>query len=234
VRSTNCLFASARDEPTATLTTADDVGRADDGRARHDHRSLDRVLQLPHVTRPAVREYPIPGRVIKACHLLVVLPRVSHEKLVRQLFDVPHSLAERWQMDRDDGQPIVEILAKLVVGERFLGVLVRRRHNTDVDVDLLPATKASHLPRLQRAQELHLNVGRHLGDLVEEHRSAVRELEGALLLVRGPGECAFLVTEQLVLEDIFRKSRAVEREERPGRPVALRVKGARHQLLSGA
>ena len=67
--------------------------------------------------------------------------------------------------------------------------------------------------RLEHAQQAHLQVERHLGDLVEEQRAAVRALEEAVVLARRAGEAALLVAEQLALDQVRRDRAAVDREE---------------------
>src|SRR6185503_17791025 len=118
--------------------------------------------------------------------------------------------------------------------ERLGDVLVGRGDDADVYVDLLLAAKTPNLPALQRAEELHLDVRRHLRDFVEEDGPAVRQLERPLLLVGAARERALLVSAQLVLEDFLRKRGAVEGEERTARAVALGVKRAGDQLLAGS
>src|SRR5688572_24314319 len=62
----------------------------------------------------------------------------------------------------------------------------------------------------------------------------MRELEGALLLVRASREGTLLVAEQLVLEDVLRQRGTVEREEWALLAVALVMQRARHKLLPRA
>ena len=64
----------------------------------------------------------------------------------------------------------------------------------------LAAAHRAHLPRLERAEELRLEIARELADLVEEQRAAVRLLEQALPAVLGVGERPLGVAEQLALE----------------------------------
>ena len=59
---------------------------------------------------------------------------------------------------------------------------------------------------LQDAQELHLEVQRHLADLVEEQRAAVRRLEAAHAVAHRAGERAAHVAEQLALEQLARRA----------------------------
>ena len=78
---------------------------------------------------------------------------------------------------------------------------------------------------LQHAQQLDLQLQRHLGDLVEEQRAAVRALEEALVLAVGAGEAALLVAEQLALDQVRRDRAAVDRQERPLAAAAQLVHG---------
>ena len=68
--------------------------------------------------------------------------------------------------------------------------------------------------RFERAQQLHLQFGRHLGDFIEKQRAAARRFEKADVLRHGAREAAFLVTEQLGFGDVGRDRAAVHRHER--------------------
>ena len=60
---------------------------------------------------------------------------------------------------------------------------------------------------LEHAQQLDLQLERHLGDLVEEQRAAVGALEEALVLAVGAGEAALLVAEELAFDQVAARSR---------------------------
>ena len=87
---------------------------------------------------------------------------------------------------------------------------------------------------LEDAEELRLQGGVELADLVEEERPAVGELEPARLRLVRAGEGALLVAEELALDEGGGEGGAVDRDERPGVPLAVRVEGAGEQLLAGA
>jgi len=55
---------------------------------------------------------------------------------------------------------------------------------------------------LQQAQELGLRQGRHVANFVEKERATRTLFELADAFAIGPCECAFLVPEQLALEQI--------------------------------
>ena len=69
----------------------------------------------------------------------------------------------------------------------------------------------------EHAQQAHLQVGRHVADLVEEQRAAFGLLEPAAPQRLRAGERAALVAEQLGLQQVLRDRRGVDRDERPPR-----------------
>ena len=150
------------------------------GAARQDHRALDDVLELAHVARPGVRRPATPARAgsMPRTRLPMVCAyfwtKCSHEQR-----DVAGPVAQRRQRDREDVEPVVEILAELAVGDQLLEIAVGRRHHAHVDLDRLGAADALELALLQHAQQLDLHVERQVADLVEEQRAAVGQLEAA-------------------------------------------------------
>src|SRR5207247_1719214 len=100
-----------------------------------------------------------------------------------------------------------------------------------VDRVRLAAADAQGLALLQRAQELHLDVRRDLGDLVEEERAAVGALEAAGARRDGAREGALLVAEELALEDTLGEGLHVDGDERAADALAPVVEQAGDQLL---
>ena len=96
------------------------------------------------------------------------------------------------------------------------------------------AAQPLELALLQHAQQLDLRRQVQLADLVEEQRAALGQLEAALLRRVGAGERAFLVAEQLRLDQILRQRRAADLDERLLRPRRVVVDGVGDQLLAGA
>ena len=71
---------------------------------------------------------------------------------------------------------------------------------------------------LQDVQQLGLQRGRHLADLVQEDRAVVGELELAWLCLQGAAEGAALEPEHLRLEQVARQGGAVDLDKCPGAP----------------
>ena len=141
-------------------------------------------------------------------------------------------IAQRRQLDGEDVQAVVEVVAQLALGHRGDGIHVRGRQDADVDFLLDPAAQPPEFPLLQDAQQLDLRHRHHLGDLVEEQRAAIGELETAGAPIGGAGERAALVPEDLALEQRFRDRRAVDRDKRRVGARAELMDGLRDQLLA--
>src|SRR5262245_10890457 len=63
---------------------------------------------------------------------------------------------------------------------------------------------------------MRLQLGRHLGELVEEQRATVGSLEKAGVPSHGAREAAFLVTEQLARRELARQRAAIDGDELAG------------------
>ena len=144
------------------------------------------------------------------------------------------ALAQRRHRDLEDVDPVEQILAELLVRDHRRQVLVRRRDDPHVDLDRLGAADRRERALLQHAQELDLQRGGHVADLVEEERAAVGDLEQARLILHRAGERAADVTEQRALEQVVVERGAVLHDERLLRARPVIVDRARDQLLAGA
>ena len=118
-------------------------------------------------------------------------------------------------MDRDDGEPEVEVLAEAALLHLRGEVAVGRRDEANVDGARRARADRLHLPLLQHAQELRLERRRDLADLVEEERAARGALEDALAVAVGAGERALHVAEELGLEHRLAERLHVQRHEGP-------------------
>ena len=156
------------------------------------------------------------------------------EEVLREQEDVAGAGAQRRHRDRDDVDPVEQILAEPLLVDLGLEIAVGRGDHAGLERDLLVAADRADLALLQHAQQLDLHLDRHLADLVEEDRAGagLHEQPGARPL--GVGERAADVTEQLALEQRRRHRRAVDRDERLVAARRQVVKRAGDQLLAGA
>src|SRR6185295_16080855 len=134
----------------------------------------------------------------------------------------------------DLADSIVEIVAERAARHRFLQVLVRRADDAYVDRNLRAAADALERALLQETQQLGLQRQRHVADLVEEQRTAVRDLDLAGRLLDRARERALLEAEQLGFEQRLRDRGAVDRDEGLRCPRAQRVNRAREDFFARA
>src|SRR5262249_16436429 len=132
----------------------------------------ERVAQLAHVPRPGVVLEARQHRGRDRRFSSELLPEVPGEEP-----DVAAPLAQRRQLEARDGQAEEGVLADPAGLNLAVGIAGRR--GDDPPVDLAPAVAPEALPlrALGGAQELRLERGVELADLVDEERPAVGLLE---------------------------------------------------------
>ena len=123
------------------------------------------------------------------------------------------AIAIRRNVDRDFTDAVIEVLAKRAFLDEFFGVLVGSADDAHVDGDFFAPADAFDDAFLQEAQHLRLQRKRHVADLVEKQRTAVRHLDLAERLFVRTRKRAFLVAEQLGLEQVLGNGRTVDRNE---------------------
>ncbi len=135
-------------------------------------------------------------------------------------------------MERDDVQPVEEVLPESPGSDLLQKIPVRRGDEADVDLDHLLAADAGDLPLLEDAKKLHLHPERHLAHLVEKEAPPVGLAELPLLPPVGAGEGPLLVAEELRFEKGLGDRRAVEPDERAILPEAVEMDEPRDHLLA--
>ena len=143
-------------------------------------------------------------------------------------------LPERGSPDREDVEPVVEVGPEPPAADLGRQVPVRRRHDAHVDAANTAVADAPQLAFLKYPQEAALHGGARVADLVEEERSAVRELEETGAIGVRAGEGAPRVAKELALDKGVGDRREVVRKEGTLGAGALCVERPRDQLLPGA
>src|SRR5260370_277702 len=216
-----------RGRPAGEMCERDREPRA----GRKNHRPLDQVLELADVPRPGVAAHRVQG--LGRDHLDPPLhpPGEALNEMTHQRLDVLGSLPQRRDLDREDVQAVVEVVAEPLLLDHLDEVAVRRGDQADVDLDRPGAAEALERLLLEDLEELRLELERDLAYLVEEERAAVRHLEAPELLRDGAGERAAFVAEELALDEARRNGGAVDFDEGPLAAAAPVVNGACDQLL---
>ena len=140
------------------------------------------------------------SRVSESRRLTAFRDRYFCTKVLNEQRDVFPAIAQRRQLDLDDIQPIVEVLAEAAVLDHFRQVGVGRGHHSHVHFDRLAVADALELALLEHAQQLHLQRHGHRPHFIEEQRALVRLFEPTLTRADGAGERAAHVAEELRFE----------------------------------
>src|SRR5947207_14762922 len=117
--------------------------------------------------------------------------------MLGERWNVLAAVAQRGQHHLDDVEAIEEVLTEAPLADPRREVAVGGGDHAHVDGRGLRRTEPSDFAALERAEELDLERGGHLRDLVQEERAAVGFLEEAELADGGAGERATHVTEEL-------------------------------------
>src|SRR4030095_9528404 len=114
--------------------------------------------------------------------------------------DVGPAVTERGQLDRDDREAMVEVLAESPGANRGGQILTRRRQHPRVGRFGASAAEAPDRMILERLEQLGLEAVRHEANLVEEDRAAMRDLQKTSLGLLRVREGSTLEPEELRFE----------------------------------
>ncbi len=197
-------------------------------------RGGDDVFQLADVAGPGMLEKQglraaRETRDGLAIGIVVLLQEELHEQ-----WNVFQTLRDGRDADLDGTEAIEEILAE-TAGEDFgAKVAVGGSDQTDIDLFDFGRADALNFTVLDDAQQLGLHGQGSLADFVQEHRAAIGVLEQAGASIRGAGEGAANMAEQLALQEGVHQGRAVADSQSLLADGADLVDGSGHELFSRA
>src|ERR1019366_6335330 len=110
---------------------------------------------------------------------------------------------------------------------------IRRKHQTDGDIDRRRTAHTLEPAFLYDAQDFRLHPHPQLCDLVQEESSAVGQFETSDLPAPRAGESSLLVSEELVLQKGLGNGGRIDGYERTVAARRKLVNRASEQLLSG-
>src|ERR1700758_2791846 len=123
-------------------------------------------------------------------------------------------LPERWNINGKDIQSIVKILAQAAGFHGLLNLYVGGGEHSHVNANHVAPTEPRVLMILKHMQELRLQMGTHLSDLVQKNRALIRQFKFAWLRTHRSRKRALLVAEQLGLQQLAGEGGAVDLDER--------------------
>ena len=150
---------------------------ADRRTLRHQHATLDRVIEFADVSGPRMIEQCLQSRRFERGDVLPIALRVLAQEVRGQRRDVLAPLAKRRQSNLDRVQAEEQVLPEPAGGHFFAEVRVGGRD--DADIGLTGARRADPLEvaGLEDAEQFGLQIDRDVRDFVEEQGAAVSQLE---------------------------------------------------------
>src|SRR5512138_2529486 len=110
------------------------------------------------------------------------------------------TLAQRRNFQRDNVQTVVEIFAKLAVGNCFFQASVGGGDEADVDFDGAGTAKAHECSFFKDTKKLGLYVRGHVSDFIEKESAFVSALKQPFFSTTRICESARLESEELAFE----------------------------------
>ena len=196
--------------------------------------ALEHVVQLPHVARPRIPAQRLHGLRRDPRDVPARFPCEVVDLSLDHDGDVLTALAQRRDGDRHDAQPVIQVSSEPSGFDLGFQGTVAGRNDAHVHAEGLLAADGLYLVLLEDAQQLDLKMDGYLADLIEEQRAVVGDLEPSAARRRGAGEGPLHVAEEFALQQALRQGAAVQRDEAPLGPRAVRVDGARQALLADA
>src|SRR5439155_26593826 len=102
------------------------VRGSNDFRVRHDHKSLDEILKLAHVSFPAVIHQVLKRFGVNPLLLYSELLAKLSDEMPCQQGNILSTLAQRRQMNRNYMDAIIKVFAKAMLSDGLLQILVGR------------------------------------------------------------------------------------------------------------
>jgi len=208
--------------PAKSESFARDVLPTDDAIVRERGRASEDIAKLSHIARPGLRAEKLERSGIDGRAGRLALQRGEQTSL--QNGNVLGSLAQWRDDDPHLRQAVVEVLTKPARLDLVTQVSVRCRDHAEVDFDRNVTSHSNHLRPLEDTEELCLQRGRELSNLVDEHSATARGLEEPDAPLVGSGERALLVPEEKRLGQRLREGAGVDHDERLRGPGTLSVK----------
>src|SRR5437868_7704310 len=136
------------------------------------------------------------------------------QKEVGERNDVFPALTQRRNTQMNLVQAMKQIVAERALLYLIFQIAAGRRDDPSIGRNFLDPTNTVIRSSVQNAQQLHLRARFEFTDFVEEQCALVGQLEEPGFLRVGAAKCAFLISEQLTLNQMFGKSTTVHVNQR--------------------
>ena len=140
--------------------------------------------------------------------------RMAQQQAGHQGQDVAFALAQWGHAQLESANAEIQIFAKLAIRNGHTQVFVGGRNDANINGHLAFRAQACEQTFLQNAQQLGLQVHRHLANFIQEQSAALGLFKQSFEFFLGAGECAFFVAKQHVVNQLLWQSGAVQTNKR--------------------
>ena len=109
--------------------------------------------------------------------------------------DVFPAFPERWEVDLELVQAMVEVLPKFAIFSHFPKVAICGRDHLEIHFSDFIRSKWTELIVFQHSQKLRLNLERDFPQFIHKNDSLVSFFEQSFLIFVGSCKCALYITE---------------------------------------
>src|SRR3970282_272161 len=172
--------------------------------------ALGHVLEFADVAWPRIGQEDLLGLLVESPNALLEQGVELLDKQLAEEMHIPAPLSQGGDLPRHHLQSVVEVLSKGAGLHQFLQLLIGRGDDAHIDRNIRETPDPPEGPSLQNPQELGLDYWGHVADFVQEDCAAVSHFQEAPLHRFGIGECPPFVAEELRVQKILRKARAID------------------------
>jgi len=178
-----------------------------------NHGCFDGVGELAYVAGPGVRGKEIENIGREVAERAQILSGVQLVEVAGQDGELTRAVAEGRQQTAEDAKAVVEVSAKPLFGDGALEMNSGCCYESEVDALRTFGADPTELMILEDGEELGLETGRKLGDLIEEQGAAVGLLDEAAVRLQCAGEGAADVAEEFGFKQRLGDARAIHGDE---------------------
>src|SRR5258707_7944353 len=199
-----------------------------------DHGALDYILQFANVTRPVVILEQIQRSLIDVLDFLASRLRVTIDEVFNQQGNVVDALAQRGDLNREDIEPVEQVLPEGAFSYGCTQVRVCSRDYSHVYRNCLTAPNSFEFSLLENSQQSNLGLGRQVTYFVQKYRSAISRFKASYSPLHAAGERSFLVPKQFGSDQRGRDGGTIYANKSPARTIRALMYGTGDQFLSSS
>src|SRR5210317_969853 len=145
--------------------------------------------------------------------------------MVGQQGNVVPAFPQGRQVNLDNLEAIIQILAKLTIGYFIWQDLVRGSDNAHINLDRGGIANTLKFHGFESPQQTQLHARRDVAYFIEKKSAAVRALKAADLVPERPGKSSLYMSKEFTFQEILGKRCAVDLDQGLVSPVAIVVQG---------